>query len=124
MAKDIETTKVAFFIDRKRTYIPSGCGQTPGYAPREVTAVFVDTGNFRMKECYAHCGQHGTCGVDWVADSMRPATKKEYQELFDELENCVGYNLEVIDAAWWIEKASARLAQIEDYYCGERHTVA
>lgn len=124
MKKDIETTKVAFFIERKRRYIPRGCGMTPGYAPREVTAVFVNTGNFRMKECYAHMGQHSTCGVDWIADTTRPATKKEYQELFNELENRVGYNLEVIDADWWIEKASALLAQIEEYYKGTRDGVA
>ena len=124
MAKDIETTKVAFFIDKKRTYIPRGCGMTPGYAPREVTAVFVDTGNFRMKECYAHMGQHGTCGVDWLADMTRPATKKEYQALFDELENAVGYNLEVLDAGWWLGKATARLEKMEGYYRGERRTVA
>ena len=124
MEKNIETTKVAFFIDKKRKYIPRGCGMTPGYAPREVTAVFVDTGNFRMKECYAHMGQHSTCGVDWIADTTRPATKKEYQELFNELENAVGYNLEVLDADWWIEKATARLEKMDDYYRGERRTVA
>ena len=124
MKKDTKTTKVAFFIERKRRYIPRGCGMTPGFAPREVTAVFVDSGESHMKDCYVHMGQHGTCSVEWLESETRPATKKEYQHLFNELENLVGYNLEVLDADWWMEKASARLAQSEGYYKGTRNGVA
>lgn len=94
------TTKMAFFIDKERTRLSDGT-----YIPRAVTGVFVDTGDYRMKECYAHVGQHGTCAVDWVAENCRPATYAEFKELYDELENMVGYEVEVVDAEWWLAKA-------------------
>ena len=115
---DAEKTKVAFFIERKRRYVPRGCGSTPGYAPREVTAVFVESGNYDMKNCYVHNEQHCTCSVEWVSDSLRPATIEEYKPLMDELEKQVGYNLEVIDAGWWIEKAMENFRTIMAYYSG------
>ena len=108
--------KIAFFIDKKRQRIARGCGRTPGYAPREVTAVFTDSGNYRMKECYAHVGQHGTCSVDWIAENCRPATYAEYKELYDELNGAVGYDIEVVDGEWWIRKAMDYLKSVEDYY--------
>lgn len=108
--------KIAFFIEKKRRYIQRGCGMTPGYAPREVTAVFVDSGNYQMKECYAHVGQHGTCAVDWIADCNRAATYAEYKPLMDELQNIVGYSLEVVDGEWWLATAMGVVRKVEDYY--------
>lgn len=99
---DNEKTKVAFFIDRKRRYTPRGCGCTPGYSPREVTAVFVDYGTDGSKECYAHNGQHGTCSVDWLKETCRPATYAEYAPLYRELTDMIGYDIEVVEAGWWI----------------------
>ena len=111
-----EKTKVAFFIEKKRRYIQRGCGMTPGYAPREVTAVFTDTGNYLMKDCYAHEGQHSVCAVDWIADDCRAATYAEYKPLMDELQNIVGYNLEVLEAEWWLNGAMKRVNAVREYY--------
>ena len=116
--------KIAFFIEKKRRYIQRGCGMTPGYAPREVTAVFVDSGNYQMKECYAHVGQHGTCAVDWIAENCRPATYAEYKPLYDELNGRVGYDIEVVDAEWWIAKTMDYFNAVQDYYEGKRDKVA
>lgn len=116
---DTEKTKVAFFIERK-----SRRGMNGQKLPREVTAVFVGTGNYQFKECYCHEGQHGTCGVDWIADSSRAANLAEYKPLMDELQNMVGYNLEVIDAEWWIAKTMENLNAVQGYYEGKRDKVA
>lgn len=108
---DTEKTKVAFFIERRCRVAENG-----QKLPREVTAVFVESGNYRMKECYAHCGQHGTCAVDWIADCDRAATYAEYKPLMDELQNIVGYNLEVVDGEWWLSTAMGVVRKVEDYY--------
>lgn len=92
--------KLAFFIDKK-----SRKGSDGRKLPREVTAVFVDSGNYKMKDCYAHCGQHGTCAVDWIAEECRPATYAEFKALYDELNGMVGYDIEVVDAEWWLANA-------------------
>lgn len=108
---DTEKTKVAFFIERK-----SRRGLNGAKLPREVTAVFVESGNYRMKDCYAHCGQHGTCAVDWVAEDCRPANYAEYKPLMDEMQDLVGYNLEVVDGEWWLATAMGVVSKVEDYY--------
>ena len=95
-----EKTKVAFFIDRKRVRVEPGV-----YLPREVTAVFTDSGNFHIKECYSHIGQHSVCAVDWVEESCRAATYAENKPLYDELTKMVGYDLEVLEAAIWLDGA-------------------
>ena len=111
--------KIAFFIEKKSR---KGChGQK---LPREVTAVFTDSGNYRCKECYAHDGQHGTCAVDWVAEECRPATYAEYKPLYDELNGTVGYDIEVVDAEWWITKTMDYFNAVQDYYEGKRDKVA
>lgn len=112
---DNEKTKVAFYIERKCRKTISG--QT---LPREVTAVFVDSGNYLMKDCYAHDGQHGVCAVDWIDDSCRAATYAEYCGLMDELQNLVGYNLEVIDGEWWLKVAMRGVKERRDYYSNGR----
>lgn len=102
----MEKTKVkmAFFIDNVR--IRSEYGRR---FPRVVTGVFVDDGDDFQKDCYAHVGQHGTCDVRWIAEICRPATYAEYKALYDELENMVGYEVEVVDAEWWLAKAMDRI---------------
>ena len=111
--------KIAFFIDRKRTRRSDG-----SYLPREVTAVFADSGNFRMKDCYAHEGQHGTCSVDWIAENCRPAKYAEYKELYDEMNGIVGYDIEVVDAEWWITKTMDYFNAMQDFYEGKRNKAA
>lgn len=111
--------KLAFFIEKKSR---KGCN---GHKlPREVTAVFVDSGNYQMKDCYCHVGQHGTCAVDWVAENCRPATYAEYKALYDELNGRVGYDIEVVDAEWWIAKTMDYFNAVQDYYEGKRDKVA
>ena len=111
--------KVAFFIERKSRKTEHGHS-----IPREVTAVFVDEGNYRTKECYAHDGQHGTCDVAWIAEECKPAKYEEYKPLYDEMNGLVGYDIEVIDAAWWIAKAMDYLKAVQDYYEGKSETIA
>lgn len=111
--------KVAFFIEKKRR--ANGRG---GYLPREVTAVFTDSGNYKMKDCYAHEGQHGVCAVDWVDEECRPATYDEYKALYDEMTDLVGYDIEVVEAGWWIRKSMDYLKAVDEYYKGERNTRA
>lgn len=112
-------TKVAFFIDKKRTKVSDG-----SFIPREVTAVFVESGNYLYKDCYAHVGQHGTCGVDWLTENCRPARYAEYIDLYTELTNRVGYQLDVMDAEMWIEQAMAHYNAIQEYYKGTRNKAA
>lgn len=103
--------KLAFFIEKKSR---KGCNGRK--LPREVTAVFVDSGNYKMRDCYAHCGQHGTCAVNWIAEECRPATYAEYKALYDELNGMVGYGIEVVDAEWWIANAMD-LLKASQLYC-------
>lgn len=63
----------------------------------EIIAVFYPKlGNSNNYECYAHLGQHSICSESFLARFCRKATEMEYKELFNELENSVGYNLEII----------------------------
>lgn len=48
-----------------------------------------------FKTSYSHIGQHSACHPDY-ADESRLATPEEYNDLKNELENQVGYNLEII----------------------------
>lgn len=107
-------SKVAFFIETKRTYKKRNGGCTSGYAPREVLAVFVDSGDDKRKECYAHNGQHSECDVECIEEQYRPAAYNEFKELYDELDKRVGYDMEVVDSAWWIGKATAAINDGED----------
>ena len=108
---DAEKTKVAFFIERK-----SRRGTHGAKLPREVTAVFTDTGDYLMKDCYAHEGQHSVCAVDWVAEECRPAKYAEYKPLMDEMQNMVGYDLEVVEAEWWLNGVMNLLNAVRGYY--------
>jgi len=47
--------------------------------------------------CYAHIGQHSACLYsEYAMQCCKPATAAEYKDLFDELENSVGYRLKVV----------------------------
>lgn len=50
----------------------------------------------KYKTAYSHIGQHSACHPEYARES-RPATPEEYADLKAELENQVGYNLEVIN---------------------------
>lgn len=45
--------------------------------------------------CYAHIGQHAEASYPGIIWQTRPATPEEYQELKNEMENLVGYDLNV-----------------------------
>lgn len=80
------------------TYEPYEADEQP---TKEVLAVFVDTKQEMTYdnigfECYAHLGQHSTCSESFLRENCREATKEEYQDLFNELTNLVGYNLNVL----------------------------
>jgi hypothetical protein len=45
---------------------------------------------------YAHVGQHSAANYQNCVNTTRPATEAEYKDLFNELENSVGYKLKVI----------------------------
>lgn len=47
-------------------------------------------------ECYSHIGQHGSVHFKYIKES-RVATFEEYQSLYNELTQLVGYNLEVLN---------------------------
>jgi hypothetical protein len=46
--------------------------------------------------CYMHIGQHGLGCYQSVLLDTKLATEEEYKELFNELENLIGYNLNVV----------------------------
>jgi hypothetical protein len=82
MLKDIEKTKVIF-----RTF------------KGEVTAIFPEEcgdNNYGTCMSYQHFGQHGSCDPNMIIDNSKLSTPEEYNDLKNELENQVGYNLEVI----------------------------
>lgn len=81
MEKDKEITEVIF---RKES-------------DGEIVALFPYIPEFRWLSCmcYAHVGQHCTATLNYIYDT-KPATPEEYHDLFNELENQVGYNLKVI----------------------------
>ena len=57
----------------------------------DVTAVFLDMPEGPgMLTCYAHVGQHGTCSIEWILQSTRPAKPDEYAALEKEL-HAIGY---------------------------------
>jgi hypothetical protein len=96
MEQDTEITNVAFYI---ASYPADEVDEQPF---TEVLAVFVDEIEmYKPKDdtyfsCYARLGQHSTCSQSFLAENCRKATQEEYQELFNELENSVGYKLKVI----------------------------
>lgn len=82
-----EVTKVQFLVNEKDPENP------------DLFAYFPDSVHHDdYRDCYSHIGQHSSCHPDYAAES-RPATPEEYADLKAELENQVGYELDVADQA-------------------------
>jgi predicted DNA-binding WGR domain protein len=72
--------------------------QTEDFDP-EVYAVFIEEVNpfdANLFDSYAHVGQHGQCHINYIKESTQ-ATKEQYQKLYDELTNLIGYDLFVLN---------------------------
>ena len=87
-----ENKKVTEDIDEDKTKVIFRKDKEDG----DIIAVFPEDkqGN-NMIGCYAHMGQHSTMSLDYYKETV-PATPEEYKDLKAELENIVGYNLEVV----------------------------
>lgn len=83
MEQDKEVTEVIFRFDK--TY---GVYALFPYNPYNYGGALVDS--------YAHVGQHSGADYNHCINTSRPATEAEYQDLFNELENGVGYKLRVV----------------------------
>lgn len=94
MTQDTQKTNVEFYV---ATYEANELDEQPY---KEVIAVFVDTKEQGKREvifeCYAKLGQHSTCSHPFLRKNCKKATETEYQDLFNELTNNVGYNLNVL----------------------------
>ena len=65
------------------------------YQKGEIIACFFELEASRgMMQTYMHTGQHGDAAVDYVR-KLKPAKPADYADLKNELENAVGYDLEV-----------------------------
>ena len=84
-----QKTKVRFLIeDQYQT--------KDGQTITEVLAVFPDTyEKSGFLTCYAHLGQHSYAHTDYLKD-LKPAKEEQYKSLKEELENIVGYNLQIL----------------------------
>jgi hypothetical protein len=92
--KDTQKTNATFYV---ATY--EAVNDEPVIS--EVIAVFVDEIQAVINSeiyysSYAHFGQHSDCSQSFLRENCRKARKEEYQDLFNELENVVGYNLKVV----------------------------
>jgi hypothetical protein len=65
--------------------------------PHDVFAYFPEetADQHNNKLSYAHIGQHSACHPDYAKES-RAATPEEYKDLYNELVNSVGYDLEIV----------------------------
>jgi len=104
--KDTEITAVEFYV---ATYEANESDEQP-YT--EVLAVFVDEkyysdanigyGRVTKEDVentftgYSHFGQHCAVSKSFLRENCRKATETEYKDLFNELENVVGYNLKIV----------------------------
>lgn len=86
--KDTEITSVEFYVATFEDDINTFA---------EVIAVFYPKlGNSNNYSCYSRLGQHSICSQSFIAENCRKANETEYRDLFNELENSVGYNLNVL----------------------------
>lgn len=94
MIQDTEKTNVQFHV---ATYEALELDEQ---STKEVIAVFKDYASMNdgkiCFDCYTSSEQHSICSQSFLAENCRKATKEEYQELFNELTNSVGYNLNVL----------------------------
>lgn len=79
---------------------------------------YIDGSGRAVIDCYAHVGQHGTCcpGILW---NCRRAKPEEYLPLKHELEELVGYNVEVVQRGRLRLKEETGYAAVwfDDYDC-------
>ena len=57
----------------------------------DITAFFPDTYKLGELVCYQHIGQHSMASIGYYRKT-KPALKKEYTSLLNELVNLVGYD--------------------------------
>tara|TARA_B110000503_G_C6810497_1_gene274815 strand:+ start:155 stop:451 length:297 start_codon:yes stop_codon:yes gene_type:complete len=81
MEKDKHITEVIFRFDKE-------------YGVYALFPYEIDT--YTTVSSYAHVGQHSGANYQHCINTSRPATEVEYKDLFNELENYVGYNLKVV----------------------------
>ena len=104
MIQDTEKTNVQFYV---ATYDPTDFRETF----EEVIAVFdekyysednIGYGRVTKEDVdntfvgYVHLGQHTAVSNYFLAEKCRKATEEEYKDLKAELENSVGYNLNIV----------------------------
>jgi len=82
MVKDKEVTEVIFRFDKE-------------FGVYAIFPYQIETFQGEVNS-YAHIGQHMSVDYDNCVRTSRPATESEYRNLFNELENSIGYNLKVI----------------------------
>jgi hypothetical protein len=86
MKKDNFKTDVIFRVDTTKDFK----GQVFAVFPHDVTTTRGEIG------MYCHVGQHSSADYNACISQSRPATEKEAKDLKNELENAVGYNLNVM----------------------------
>jgi len=95
---EAELTTVEFYVATYEANESDEQNEVNSYT--EVLAVFLDerlkTSSDIMFDCYAHLGQHSTCSQSFLRENCRKADEIEYKDLFNELENVVGYNLKIV----------------------------
>lgn len=62
----------------------------------EVSAIFDEAWCEGCNASYAHVGQHGPCDKEWAV-GCREATPEEYANLLKEMEELVGYTVEIVE---------------------------
>ena len=88
MTKDNFKTSVTFYIESKMYE----------ELPPEVFAVFFNEKDGRFVQSYAHLGQHSECAMSYIEQKCRLATEQEYDDLKQELEGHVGYDLAIFQS--------------------------
>lgn len=91
----------------------------------DIIAIFPDLPGTRDKntcESYAHIGQHSLCNKSLIK-SLKNATPQEYKDLKSELENLVGYNLDVMNEKKTSVKAASEDMTIEDFVSENRKEI-
>ena len=85
MEQDIEKTKVIFRMTPK----------TKDYPFSDCIAFFPELdAHCGYMDSYLHCGQHGEASINYYY-MCKPATEEQYRDLKLELENAIGYNLDI-----------------------------
>lgn len=79
---------------------------------------YIDGSGRAVIDCYAHVGQHGTCCPE-ILWNCRRAKPEEYLPLKRELEEIVGYNVEVVQHGRLRLKEETGYAAVwfDDYDC-------